>query len=92
VLVEANPGNPALCLSLPAAALSRKIPIIPGTPGLELRQRRDQATIGKSNYNALELSLRHTSGRLDFSAGYTYSKSMDNSSSLGEQVNPVIQL
>ena len=28
-----------------------------------------QATIGKSNYNALQLSLRHTSGRLEFSAG-----------------------
>ena len=29
------------------------------------------------------------SGRLEFSAGYTYSRSMDNSSNLGEQVNPL---
>jgi hypothetical protein len=48
-----------------------------------------QATIGKSNYNALQLSLRHTSGRLELSAGYTYSKSLDESSNLGEEVNPI---
>jgi hypothetical protein len=48
-----------------------------------------QGTIGKSNYNALQLSLRHTSGRLELSAGYTYGKSLDESSNLGEEVNPV---
>ena len=48
-----------------------------------------QATIGKSNYNSLQLSLRHTSGRLELSAGYTYSKSLDESSNLGEEVNPI---
>jgi hypothetical protein len=49
----------------------------------------NQTTIGKSNYNALQLSLRHTSGRLELSAGYTYSKSLDESSNLGEEVNPI---
>jgi hypothetical protein len=49
----------------------------------------DQETVGKSNYNALEISVRHTSGRLELSAGYTYGKSMDNSSNLGEELNPV---
>ena len=34
-----------------------------------------QSNIGHANYNALELSARHTSGRLEFSAAYTYSKS-----------------
>ena len=48
-----------------------------------------QTTIGKSNYNALQLSLRHNSGRLELSAGYTYGKSLDESSNLGEEVNPV---
>jgi hypothetical protein len=47
-----------------------------------------QSTIGRANYNALELSARHTSGRLEFSAAYTYSKSMDLSSNNGEEVNP----
>src|SRR5208282_5859701 len=48
-----------------------------------------QATIGKSNYNALQLSLRHSSGRLELAAGYTYAKSLDESSNLGEEVNPI---
>ncbi len=47
-----------------------------------------QSTIGRANYNALELSARHTSGRLEFSASYTYSKSLDDSSNIGEEVNP----
>jgi len=47
-----------------------------------------QSTIGHANYNALELSARHTSGRLEFAAAYTYSKSMDQSSNPAEEVNP----
>ena len=47
-----------------------------------------QSTIGHANYNALELSARHTSGRLEFSAAYTFSKSLDQSSNIGEEVNP----
>jgi len=47
-----------------------------------------QKTVGFSNYNALEVSLRHTSRTLDISAGYTYSKSLDDSSSLSEAVYP----
>ena len=47
-----------------------------------------QSTIGYANYNALELSARHTSGRLEFSAAYTYSKSLDQSSNIGEEANP----
>ena len=47
-----------------------------------------QSNIGHANYNSLELSARHTTGRLEFSAAYTYSKSMDESSNIGEEVNP----
>jgi hypothetical protein len=47
-----------------------------------------QSNIGRANYNALELSARHTSGRLEFAAAYTYGKSMDQSSNIGEEVNP----
>ncbi len=47
-----------------------------------------QSNIGHANYNALELSARHTTGRLEFSAAYTYGKSMDQSSNIGEEVNP----
>jgi hypothetical protein len=41
-------------------------------------QRKDQS--GSSNYNALELSLRHNIGGLELNAAYTYSHSIDNSS------------
>ncbi len=47
-----------------------------------------QSTIGHASYNALELSARHTSGRLEFAAAYTFSKSLDQSSNIGEEVNP----
>jgi hypothetical protein len=110
VMVEANPGDPALCLSL-----SQPSQVAPGSPtcgpfgesnifttasgkvingtrgplGPDYGSNTYQATTGKSNYNALELSLRHTSGRLELSAGYTYGKSLDESSNLGEEVNPI---
>jgi len=49
----------------------------------------NQRTIGNSGYNALELSLRHTSKRLQLFASYTFSKSIDQSSNVGEEVNPI---
>ncbi len=109
VLIEPNPGNPALCLSL-----SQPSQVQPGTltcgaggedtvyfpiGGGQVNGTRGplgpsfgsnalQSTIGHANYNALELSARHTSGRLEFVASYTYGKSMDQSSNIGEEVNP----
>jgi hypothetical protein len=48
-----------------------------------------QKTIGNSSYHALEANLRATLGaRSTILAGYTYSKSIDDASNLGEQVNP----
>lgn len=44
--------------------------------------------MGNSNYNALDVTLKHTSGRLTLLASYTYGKSLDWSSNLQEQVNP----
>ncbi len=60
-----------------------------GPLGPNFGSNTNQATIGNSNYNALELSLHHTGRSLELFAAYTYSKSIDQSSSLGEQVNPV---
>ena len=48
-----------------------------------------QKTIGNSNYNALEVSLRHASRRAEVLVSYTYGKSLDQSSSLAEAVNPL---
>jgi hypothetical protein len=48
-----------------------------------------QQTIGNSNYNALEMNLRYIGKRSEFLLGYTYSKSIDQASNLGEQLNPL---
>jgi hypothetical protein len=112
VLIEANPGNAALCLSL-----SQPSEVQPGTLtcgaggedtvyypigggqvngtrgplGSSFGSNALQSNIGRANYNALELSAQHSSGRLEFSAAYTYSKSLDDSSNIGEEVNPFNQ-
>ncbi len=110
VLVESNPGDPALCLSLsqpsevaPGSATCGPFgesnvfttasgQIVNGTRGPlgpSFGSNTNQSTIGNSNYNALELSLRHTSKRLQLFASYTFSKSIDQSSNVGEEVNPI---
>ncbi len=108
VLTSANPGDPALCLSV-----SQSSEVMPGTStcgpfsegGTFTRANGEtvqvrgpfsarfdavsyQKTIGNANYNALEISLRRQSKSLEVEAGYTYSKSLDDSSSLAEEVNP----
>jgi hypothetical protein len=51
------------------------------------------ATMANSNYNALEVTMRHTVGGLKFLAGYTFSKSLDNASGnglgQGDNINPI---
>ena len=48
-----------------------------------------QKSVGNSNYNALEANLRFAAGqRTTVLVGYTYSKSIDEASNLGEQTNP----
>jgi hypothetical protein len=110
VLISANPGNPAECLSV-----SQPDQVMPGTAtcgpfgegatyvrasGQVLQGTRGpyssqfdaityQKTIGNSNYNALEIDLRHRRGPLELLLGYTYGKSLDQSSSLAEAVNPI---
>jgi len=102
--LEANPSNPALCLSV-----SQPSQVMAGTPtcgpfaetgsfypitGGVINNMREPfgpnfgsdgwfATMANSNYNALEVTLRHSSGPLDFLAGYTFSKSLDNASGWG---------
>ena len=48
-----------------------------------------QKTVGNSNYNALEANLRFTAGKSStVLVAYTYSKSIDDASNLGEETNP----
>ena len=60
-----------------------------GPLGSNFGSNANQATIGNSNYNALQITLRHTGKRLNLLAGYTFSKSLDQSSNIGEEVNPL---
>jgi len=48
-----------------------------------------ETTIGNSSYNSLQATLRHSSGPLQLLAAYTFGKSLDRSSNLGEEVNPL---
>jgi hypothetical protein len=47
-----------------------------------------EGSFGNSSYNSLQASLRHTSKRLDLMLAYTFSKSLDQSSSISDPVNP----
>ena len=47
-----------------------------------------QTSEGYSRYNGVEFNLRYTRGPASVLAGYTFSKSVDVASNLGEQVNP----
>jgi hypothetical protein len=60
-----------------------------GPLGSNFGSDTNQTTIGNSNYNSLQVTVRHSSKRLQVLAAYTYSKSLDQSSNLGEEVNPL---
>ncbi|HLK62504.1 MAG TPA: carboxypeptidase regulatory-like domain-containing protein [Bryobacteraceae bacterium] len=46
------------------------------------------ATIGNSNYNSLQASLKHSGKSLDLMVAYTFSKSIDQASSLADPIDP----
>jgi len=47
-----------------------------------------EGSFGNSTYNSFQATLRHSGPRLSFLIGYTYSKSIDEASALGDTVNP----
>ncbi len=50
-----------------------------------------EASVGNSNYNSLQASIRHSGKGLTVLVGYTYSKSLDQASSISDPVNPFNQ-
>jgi hypothetical protein len=99
VLESANPGDPALCLSLPGCGPGGENNVYTSISGQTVNGTRGplgpafgsvsyQATIGNSNYNALQASVQHTSRRAQLFFSYTYSKSIDLGSNLGDEVDP----
>ena len=109
--LQANPGNPALCLTVdeltevtdgnicgPGGENGVYLPITGG----EINSTRGPfgpsfssdgyfITNGNSSYNSLQLSLRQHITDVEFLAGYTYAKSLDNGSGYGEQINLLIR-
>ena len=47
-----------------------------------------QSSFGNSSYNSLQASVRHSSKGLDVMLAYTFSKSIDQASSISDPVNP----
>jgi hypothetical protein len=89
VLEEANPANPALCLSLGSACGPFNEQAARTTFGPAFGSVELQRTIANANYSAFEATLNHRSHGLDLLASYTYAKSIDQSAGLPEPVNPV---
>ena len=59
-----------------------------GVPGNFYGNDAYVATIGNSNYNSFQLSVKHSDKRLSLSLGYTYSKSIDQASSMADPLDP----
>ena len=99
-LVSANPGNPSLCLSLDgcgpfgedSAYVNNSGQTVQGTrigQGSDYGENTADKSIANSNYNALETTLRYQHHGSQLLLSYTYAKSIDQGSNLGEQLNPI---
>lgn len=51
-------------------------------------ENSSQSTVANSNYNAFESTLRYQHSGSQFLFSYTYAKSIDQGSNLGEQIDP----
>lgn len=101
-LVSANPGDPALCLSLQsqgcgpfgedATYISASGETIQGTrvgQGPNYQENTADKSVANSNYNALETTLKYQRGSSSLLLSYTFAKSIDQGSNLGEQLDPI---
>ncbi len=96
VAQEANPVNQSACLAIyslnpsnPACGPNSEPNSLRSPFGANFGSDALFSTIGTSSYNSFQVNLQHHSGPLQLLLGYTYSKSLDDSSSFGEQVNPI---
>ncbi len=99
-LASVNPGNPALCLSLPGCGpfgedttyTNRDGQTVQGTrvgQGPEYGENTVDESVANSDYNALESTLRYRRNGSQFLLSYAYAKSIDQGSNIGEQLNPI---
>ncbi len=52
-------------------------------------ENTSDSSVANSNYNALESTLRYQHNGSQFLLSYTYAKSIDQGSNIGEQLNPI---
>jgi hypothetical protein len=99
-LVSVNRGHQALCLSLSGCRpfgedstyTNSDGRTIQGTrvgQGPDYGENAADKSVANSNYNALEATLRYAHHGSQFLLSYTYAKSIDQGSNLGEQLNPI---
>ena len=99
VVYSANPGNPALCLSLPGcgpggenspyvSSTGQTIPCTRQGIGCAFGNDDYEGSVGNSNYNSFQATLQRRTKNLDLMISYTYSKSIDNASSLADPGDP----
>jgi hypothetical protein len=58
-------------------------------PGENYGENTSDSSIANSNYNALQTTLRYQHNGSQFLLSYTYAKSIDQGSNIGEQLNPI---
>ena len=108
-VTSVNPGDPALCLSLPGCGPFGEDATYTNAAGQTIHgTRTGQSSIGapvgtgpnygentadkstaNSNYNAFETTLRYQRSGSQVLLGYTFAKSIDQGSNLGEQMDPL---
>jgi Carboxypeptidase regulatory-like domain len=99
-VASANPGDPALCLSLPGcgpfgedtAYTNQAGQTVQGTrvgQGPDYGENTADESVANSNYNALESTLHYRRNGSQFLLSYAYAKSIDQGSNIGEQLNPI---
>jgi hypothetical protein len=98
-LLPVNVGDPALCLSLPGCGPFGEDSAYTNAAGQTVQGTRSgqgpnyggntaNSSVANSNFHALEATLKYQRGRTSILLSYTYAKSIDQGSNLGEQLNP----
>jgi hypothetical protein len=99
-VVPVNTGKPALCLSIPACGpfgedttyTNSVGQTVQGTrvgQGTDYGENTADESVANSSYNAIEATLRYRHNGSQFLLSYTYAKSIDQGSNIGEQLNPI---
>jgi Carboxypeptidase regulatory-like domain len=99
-LVPVNLGRPTLCLSITGCGPFGEDTAYTNSAGKTVQGTRvgqgpgygentADRSVANSNYNALESTLRYQHNESQFLLSYTYAKSVDQGSNIGEQLDPI---